>query len=81
MVPLVSLCVRLKPPCKPSVLASLAIPSQTSLGSVAGLTCPRKSDNCGKKPLKNLHKGGFFNGAASKNRTYDPVITNDVLYH
>ena len=25
--------------------------------------------------------GGFFNGAAGKNRTCDPVITNDVLYH
>ena len=23
----------------------------------------------------------FKNGAADKNRTYDPVITNDVLYH
>lgn len=23
----------------------------------------------------------FINGAADKNRTYDPVITNDVLYH
>ena len=23
----------------------------------------------------------LINGAADKNRTYDPVITNDVLYH
>ena len=23
----------------------------------------------------------FITGAADKNRTYDPVITNDVLYH
>lgn len=33
-----------------------------------------RSMNCQKR-LK------LTNGAASKNRTYDPVITNDVLYH
>ena len=33
-----------------------------------------------KKP--GLITGLFcFNGAAEKNRTFDPVITNDVLYH
>ena len=31
-----------------------------------------------KKHLKGCI---LTNGAASKNRTYDPVITNDVLYH
>ena len=30
---------------------------------------------------KHLERCLFKNGAASKNRTYDPVITNDVLYH
>ena len=23
----------------------------------------------------------YFNGAADRTRTYDPIITNDVLYH
>ncbi len=30
---------------------------------------------------KHLNWCLLTNGAASKNRTYDPVITNDVLYH
>ena len=30
---------------------------------------------------KHLQRCILKNGAASKNRTYDPVITNDVLYH
>ena len=33
-----------------------------------------------KKKIRNKC-GNLKNGAASKNRTYDPVITNDVLYH
>ena len=36
-------------------------------------------DNTIKKPA--IMRGFFSNGAASKNRTCDPVITNDVLYH
>ncbi len=33
-----------------------------------------------KKKIRNKC-GNLKNGAASKNRTCDPVITNDVLYH
>ena len=34
-----------------------------------------------KTPKPPFRGPWCFNGAASKNRTYDPVITNDVLYH
>lgn len=30
---------------------------------------------------KHLKRCFLLNGAISKNRTCDPVITNDVLYH
>lgn len=30
---------------------------------------------------KHLNRCLSINGAAGKNRTCDPVITNDVLYH
>ena len=40
--------------------------------SLKGLECIQK---------KHLERCYLKNGAASKNRTYDPVITNDVLYH
>ena len=33
-----------------------------------------------KKKIRNKC-GNLKNGAAGKNRTCDPVITNDVLYH
>ena len=33
-----------------------------------------------KKKIRNKC-GNLKNGAISKNRTCDPVITNDVLYH
>ena len=45
-------------------------------------SCPRKSaSNYPQTIKKSLHKGGLFNGAASKNRTYDPTLTKGVLYH
>ena len=30
---------------------------------------------------KHLNRRQFKNGAASKNRTYDPTLTKGVLYH
>ena len=41
-------------------------------------------DKCGitLRPSKcQISQTPYKTGAADKNRTYDPVITNDVLYH
>lgn len=45
---------------------------------------PPKSDLAGGLVYitkKHLERCISINGAAGKNRTCDPVITNDVLYH
>ena len=56
----------------PIILQNMLISKSTKSDRMGGLVYITK---------KHLKRCILINGAISKNRTCDPVITNDVLYH